>query len=126
VQESEEVTTDDLWNRLGWRRATALSIHFFSTLHPTTIPCLAYDEDGWTIYMFAIENGQPVAWPEKTEVGPVGPIGCPRLAMVFLRSQNQEETQWHQTDWPNACSASLMVRSGVQLMDRIRATSPSP
>lgn len=100
---------EDLWFRKGWRRATALSIHFFSTLHPTTIPCLAYDEDGWTIYMFAIEDGQPVAWPEKTEMGPVGPIGCPRLARIFVIDPDGVLGSFV-TDWPNAMDACVMLR----------------
>lgn len=102
------MTADDLWTRLGWRRATALSIHFFSTLHPTTVPCLAYDEEGWTIYMFSMAENGPAPWPDRTEMGMLGPVDCPRAVEIFVRGPNGQ-TSASKTDWPNATNASVML-----------------
>ena len=110
------MTADDLWTRLGWRRATALSIHFFSTLHPTTVPCLAYDEEGWTLYMFSIVDGSPSPWPKRTYMGTLGPIDCPRLAKIFVIGPDGRVVS-HNTDWPNATDACLMLRFGKMFVE---------
>lgn len=96
----------DLWHRLGWRRATALSIHFFPTLHPTTIPCLTYSEGGEQIYMFATGECGPYAWPDRGASFPEG-RGIPDRALVVAFTDVGVFSR--HTDWPNSVDAQYML-----------------